>query len=144
MPACSVHWYPKVPAVLNVRESELTIPMSGGTPTPPSNVTLWALPSVHVTVPPTAMSTLAGEKKLPGVETFALIGNALATLIVRKLDAVALPSVASAVMFAFPAATPVTRPVVAPTIAIPVAFELHVTVDPAIGLPFWSFGETVS
>lgn len=120
------------------------MPMFAGAPVPPLKTTLCAFPSVHVTVPPAAMSTLAGSKEFPGVVTVAFDANADVTLIVMKLDAVALPSVASAVMLAVPVETPVTSPVAAATAATPVAFELHVTVAPEMGFPFWFFGDAVS
>lgn len=117
--------------------------MSAGDP-PVLNVTLWPDRPVQFTLPPCAMSTLNGENVDPDVLTFPVSGNAPVTAMVTKLDALALPIVAAAVMFGLPAATPVTSPVAAFTVAKPVLLELHTTVAPPIGLPNWSRGEAES
>lgn len=131
------------PTTVNVRESELTPLMLPPAGLAPVNVTLWPPSPFHVTVPGAEMSTVLGENGNPG-EALADDGKALVTAIVWNDDAVALPSVASAVIFALPTATPVTRPVPAFTVATPVAFELHPIVAPAMALLFWSRGDALS
>ena len=126
-----------MPPELNVRPVVCgPVGMFAGTPAAALNVTLWLLLIVHVTVPAAEMSTLPGANDNPGVVTLALAGKPAVTVIVWNADAVALPSVASTLMFAGPADTPVTSPVPAFTVATPVALELHASVAPAIGLPF--------
>jgi len=117
-----------------------------GAPGFAANVTLCGTPEiVHVTTPPTAMSTDAGENDRPGVETAAAAGNTGAfTVIVSNADTVVLPRVASALTLAVPAETPVTSPEFEPTVATAGAFDDQVTVAPAIGVPSWSIGLAVS
>jgi len=73
-----VQWKVNVPAVLNVRDidvSALTPVMSAGGLVPVSNFTEWPTdPNANVTVPPGAIVTELGEKPCVGVAFMVALG----------------------------------------------------------------------
>ena len=112
IPECSVHWYEKVPTELKVRD---TVPlpvfgMSDGAPDCGLNATLCNALKVKPTLPPTAISTEAGEKESPDVSTLAPRGNDAADTVTLAHACFVTSAVDLAQICAPGAATAVAKP----------------------------------
>ena len=75
-----------------------------------SNVTLWSIANVQVTVPLRATTAFAGKNWLPDVAATETVAGGAPTVTLTVAVLVTEPIVPVAVMVAVPNATPVTRP----------------------------------